>query len=240
MIPGIVAGVNRAEHAWWSGQTKPSAPHAIWGADLYEGSALIDKVGSNDLNIVGSSLNVLPGVASGVRGGSFFNQLPSAIPLAGAKTIFYCGVVGQEGPPNSGSLLAFNYGYGQTLDFMMLIDPGWYPPYTSYITSRALGNTPITTITAQPFQLNKLLFIAVTIDGTHARHYANGHFAGDSFPRANSIMESIKGVSCFNVNNNDYNLNSADLLCCAGVYNSTATLEQLQALEASARAVFAL
>lgn len=74
------------------------------------------------------------------------------------------------------------------------------------------------------------------MDGTTARQYANGRWVDSGFSQSTYIMSQIKGVAGWNTDGSVYCLSSGDMMCAAGVYDSAATLAQLQALEALARA----
>lgn len=216
--------------AWYDDPSVPSNPIAIWDSSKMVGGVMQDRIGSNHLDMRGGAYSYVSNV-SGVNGARKILTLPTPIALSGAKTAFYIGIDKGDWSPSSEALIAFHNGVSNTNDLL---------GYTYCLSSDATmqtrkGGTSTSIPDARATSRGELWFVAIVMDGTNARHYINGDWLGGSFSQSTYIMSHIRGVASWNIDDSVYCLSEGDLMCAAGVYDSAATLAQLQALEAQAR-----
>lgn len=216
--------------AWYDDSSVPSNPIAIWDSSKMVGGVMQDRIGSNHLDMRGGASSSVSHV-SGVKGTRNMLTLPTPIALSGAKTAFYIGIDRADWDPANEALIAFHNGVSNTND---LLGYTYQSPAGAAMQARKGGVSTSVPDTRATFR-GEMWFVAIVMDGTNARHYINGDWLGGSFSQSNYIMSHIRGMASWNIDGSPYCLSEGDLMCAAGVYNSAATLAQLQALEALAR-----
>ena len=219
--------------AWFNDAAVPGSPIAVWDSSQMVGGVMQDRIGSNHLNMRGG-VPAFKFPVTGISGAGNLLTLPTAIALSGAKTAFYLGINSVDS--GGDALIAFHNGASNVSDLIGFVIGNDSAAFLQCRKSNSSVNSNLGVGT----DAGALWFYAVTMGGTTARQYANGRWVDSGFSQSTYIMSHIRGVAGWNADGSPYCLSGGDLMCAAGVYDSEATLAQLQALEALARAAYTI
>lgn len=205
--------------AWFDG-VQALTPVAAWDAKHFTATQLVDRVASNNLTFNGEESDPLHYYS--FKGNSArlpwnFDsaiQLPTECVLAGFIK-------------SNSTFIMFYEQQGQGSRFL--------ESESSYMAqySNSFGGS----VTSEAPAANQFTFVVLVKGSFGARMYWDMQWRGSVFP-ANYVGAEIRGVG-WNQNGSGYNIDQYDAFSAAGVWNGTASLQDLQALETALRSELA-
>lgn len=213
----------------WYSSISSLTPMAAWDSSGLGSTTILDKVGSNNLTYgsgASTALRQWLNDYKGVVGNSNLWPAASSISLPAS-----CVVGGMVLHNRRGIL--FYKTPGDETNYFLNQDAN-----LSIATASNRSGSIVQGISAGGPSCGTWKFLAVVVSPAQAQHYCNGQLLGAPFS-VNAVPTSVGGVGWYN-NGGEYNLDSDEVFVGAGVWSGTPTLSDLQALESSLRAEFAI
>lgn len=204
----------------WFDAIPALTPVAAWDAKHFTATQLTDRAGTNNLTFNGAESAPLYYHSFNGNNSRLLWRFDSAIALPSECVI--AGFVKQNG-----TSIMFYEQEGQTSRFI--------EHELSYMAQ--YSNSSGSNVVSEAFPLNQFSFVALVKGSFGARMYWDMQWRGAVFT-ANYVGATIRGVG-WNADGSGYNLDAQDAFSAAGVWNGTASLENLQALEIALRSELA-
>ncbi|MFN3377057.1 MAG: hypothetical protein ACK40S_10960 [Burkholderiaceae bacterium] len=201
--------------AWWTAVPALTAVSA-WDAKHFDGVQLADLAGTRPITWHGEAAELSP--YASVSGAGKICPLASPLTVTGDRVIFAMVKMASR-------FVCFYKTAGIDSSYLISQESNGvvYPvnngSYTAAGTAPAFGT---------------LMLMAFAVTASTARLYINGNWAGPSIA-SSYIMDTIGGMG-YVADGDEYNFDANDRLYAAGVLTGTATLADLQALEAAVKA----